>query len=79
MVENHLAGWLDNCEPLDLLLIESRQFGLPTSYDLGEDFKIVVLNYLRATSCSYWCTFCKAEAQNYSLNNVDWTVACAID
>ena len=45
MVENHLAGWLDNCEPLDLLLIENvGNLVCPTSYDLGEDFKIVVLS-----------------------------------
>ena len=45
MVENHLADWLDNCEPLDLLLIENvGNLVCPTSYDLGEDSKIVVLS-----------------------------------
>ena len=43
MVENHLTDWLD--ERLDLLLIENvGNLVCPTSYDLGEDAKIVVLS-----------------------------------
>lgn len=43
MVEEHLAGWL--IQDLDLLLIENvGNLVCPTSYDLGEDAKIVVLS-----------------------------------
>jgi hydrogenase nickel incorporation protein HypB len=41
MVENHLNGWL--ADGLDLLLIENvGNLVCPTSYDLGEDAKVVV-------------------------------------
>lgn len=43
MVEQHLAGWL--VQDLDLLLIENvGNLVCPTSYDLGEDAKVVVLS-----------------------------------
>jgi hydrogenase nickel incorporation protein HypB len=43
MVESHLAGW--NPDDLDLLFIENvGNLVCPTSYDLGEDAKIVVLS-----------------------------------
>jgi hydrogenase nickel incorporation protein HypB len=43
MVEGNLEGWLGG--PLDLLLIENvGNLVCPTSYDLGEDAKIVVLS-----------------------------------
>jgi hydrogenase nickel incorporation protein HypB len=43
MVESHLGGWLD--AGLQLLLIENvGNLVCPTSYDLGEDAKIVVLS-----------------------------------
>jgi hydrogenase nickel incorporation protein HypB len=43
MVEKHLHDWLDN--GLELLLIENiGNLVCPTSYDLGEDAKIVVLS-----------------------------------
>jgi hydrogenase nickel incorporation protein HypB len=43
MVEQHLAGWL--VHDLDLLLIENvGNLVCPTSYDLGEDAKVVVLS-----------------------------------
>jgi hydrogenase nickel incorporation protein HypB len=43
MVERHLDGWLD--EGLELLLIENvGNLVCPTSYDLGEDAKVVVLS-----------------------------------
>jgi hydrogenase nickel incorporation protein HypB len=43
MVENHLDDWLD--EGLELLFIENvGNLVCPTSYDLGEDAKIVVLS-----------------------------------
>jgi hydrogenase nickel incorporation protein HypB len=47
MVENHLHLWLDEGlgDPLDLLLIENvGNLVCPTSYDLGEDAKIVLLS-----------------------------------
>jgi len=47
MVENHLTDWLDGAidQPLDLLFIENvGNLVCPTSYDLGEDAKIVVLS-----------------------------------
>ena len=43
MVEKHLAGW--DLEGLDLLFIENvGNLVCPTSYDLGEDAKVVVLS-----------------------------------
>jgi hydrogenase nickel incorporation protein HypB len=43
MVEKHLEGW--DPEELDLLLIENvGNLVCPTSYDLGEDAKIVILS-----------------------------------
>ncbi len=43
MVERHLQGW--NLDDLDLLLIENvGNLVCPTSFDLGEDAKIVVLS-----------------------------------
>jgi hydrogenase nickel incorporation protein HypB len=43
MVENHLTGW--HLGILDLLLIENiGNLVCPTSYDLGEDAKVVVLS-----------------------------------
>jgi len=43
MVEKHLGDWLDN--GLELLLIENvGNLVCPTSYDLGEDAKVVVLS-----------------------------------
>jgi hydrogenase nickel incorporation protein HypB len=43
MVEKHLEGW--NLEEIDLLLIENvGNLVCPTSYDLGEDSKVVILS-----------------------------------
>jgi hydrogenase nickel incorporation protein HypB len=43
MVESHLTGW--GLDDLDLLLIENiGNLVCPTSYDLGEDAKVVVLS-----------------------------------
>jgi len=43
MIENNLTDWLT--DPLDLLFIENvGNLVCPTSYDLGEDAKIVVLS-----------------------------------
>jgi hydrogenase nickel incorporation protein HypB len=43
MVENHLDGWV--AQGLELLLIENvGNLVCPTSYDLGEDAKVVVLS-----------------------------------
>jgi hydrogenase nickel incorporation protein HypB len=43
MVETHLINW--NLEALDLLLIENvGNLVCPTSYDLGEDAKVVILS-----------------------------------
>jgi len=43
MVENHLIDW--DLEALDLLLIENvGNLVCPTSYDLGEDGKVVILS-----------------------------------
>jgi hydrogenase nickel incorporation protein HypB len=70
MVENHLADWLD--EPLDLLLIENvGNLVCPTSYDLGEDAKIVVLSVTEGEDkpLKYPGIFRKAELM--ILNKVD--------
>jgi hydrogenase nickel incorporation protein HypB len=72
MVENHLAGWLDDGEPLDLLLIENvGNLVCPTSYDLGEDAKIVVLSVTEGEDkpLKYPGIFRKAELM--ILNKVD--------
>jgi hydrogenase nickel incorporation protein HypB len=72
MVENHLAGWLDDGEPLDLLLIENvGNLVCPTSYDLGEDFKIVVLSVTEGEDkpLKYPGIFRKAELM--ILNKID--------
>jgi hydrogenase nickel incorporation protein HypB len=45
MVEQHLGDWLSDDAGLDLLLIENvGNLVCPTSYDLGEDGKVVVLS-----------------------------------
>jgi len=70
MVENHLADWLDR--QLDLLLIENvGNLVCPTSYDLGEDAKIVVLSVTEGEDkpLKYPGIFRKAELM--ILNKVD--------
>jgi hydrogenase nickel incorporation protein HypB len=70
MVENHLAGWLG--ERLDLLLIENvGNLVCPTSYDLGEDAKIVVLSVTEGEDkpLKYPGIFRKAELM--ILNKID--------
>jgi hydrogenase nickel incorporation protein HypB len=72
MVENHLANWLDDSEPLDLLLIENvGNLVCPTSYDLGEDAKIVVLSVTEGEDkpLKYPGIFRKAELM--ILNKID--------
>jgi hydrogenase nickel incorporation protein HypB len=72
MVENHLTGWLDNADPLDLLLIENvGNLVCPTSYDLGEDAKIVVLSVTEGEDkpLKYPGIFRKAELM--ILNKID--------
>ena len=72
MVENQLAGWLDDSEPLDLLLIENvGNLVCPTSYDLGEDAKIVVLSVTEGEDkpLKYPGIFRKAELM--ILNKID--------
>jgi len=72
MVENHLAVWLDDSEPLDLLLIENvGNLVCPTSYDLGEDAKIVVLSVTEGEDkpLKYPGIFRKAELM--ILNKID--------
>lgn len=70
MVENHLNGWLS--EGLELLLIENvGNLVCPTSYDLGEDAKIVVLSVAEGEDkpLKYPGIFRKAELM--ILNKVD--------
>jgi hydrogenase nickel incorporation protein HypB len=70
MVENHLNDWLN--EQLDLLLIENvGNLVCPTSYDLGEDAKIVVLSVTEGEDkpLKYPGIFRKAELM--ILNKVD--------
>jgi hydrogenase nickel incorporation protein HypB len=70
MVENHLTAWIG--EPLDLLLIENvGNLVCPTSYDLGEDAKIVVLSVTEGEDkpLKYPGIFRKAELM--VLNKVD--------
>jgi hydrogenase nickel incorporation protein HypB len=70
MVENHLSDWLS--ERLDLLLIENvGNLVCPTSYDLGEDAKIVVLSVTEGEDkpLKYPGIFRKAELM--VLNKID--------
>jgi hydrogenase nickel incorporation protein HypB len=70
MVENHLADWRN--ERLDLLLIENvGNLVCPTSYDLGEDAKIVVLSVTEGEDkpLKYPGIFRKAELM--ILNKID--------
>jgi len=70
MVEKHLGDWLDN--GLELLLIENvGNLVCPTSYDLGEDAKIVVLSVAEGEDkpLKYPGIFRKAELM--LLNKVD--------
>ncbi len=70
MVENHLADWLD--AQLDLLLIENvGNLVCPTSYDLGEDAKIVLLSVTEGEDkpLKYPGIFRKAELM--ILNKID--------
>jgi hydrogenase nickel incorporation protein HypB len=74
MVENHLTDWLDDGlnNGLDLLLIENvGNLVCPTSYDLGEDAKIVVLSVTEGEDkpLKYPGIFRKAELM--ILNKVD--------
>jgi hydrogenase nickel incorporation protein HypB len=74
MVENHLSNWLaeDISNSLDLLLIENvGNLVCPTSYDLGEDAKIVVLSVTEGEDkpLKYPGIFRKAELM--VLNKVD--------
>src|SRR5579863_5448908 len=70
MVEKHLDGW--DLEGLDLLFIENvGNLVCPTSYDLGEDAKIVVLSVCEGEDkpLKYPGIFRKAELM--ILNKVD--------
>jgi hydrogenase nickel incorporation protein HypB len=70
MVEKHLVGW--DPEGLDLLLIENvGNLVCPTSYDLGEDAKVVVLSVAEGEDkpLKYPGIFRKAELM--ILNKVD--------
>jgi len=72
MVENHAAGWLDDSEPLDLLLIENvGNLVCPTSYDLGEDAKIVVLSVTEGEDKPLKYPGIFRKAQLMVLNKVD--------
>ena len=72
MVENHLADWLDDGEPLDLLLIENvGNLVCPTSYDLGEDAKIVVLSVTEGEDKPLKYPGIFRKAQLMVLNKVD--------
>ena len=70
MVEKHLGDWLE--EGLELLLIENvGNLVCPTSYDLGEDAKIVVLSVAEGEDkpLKYPGIFRKAELM--ILNKID--------
>lgn len=70
MVEKHLAGW--SLEALDLLFIENiGNLVCPTSYDLGEDCKVVVLSVAEGEDkpLKYPGIFRKAELM--ILNKID--------
>jgi hydrogenase nickel incorporation protein HypB len=74
MVENHLEHWLGEGlgDGLDLLLIENvGNLVCPTSYDLGEDAKIVVLSVTEGEDkpLKYPGIFRKAELM--VLNKID--------
>lgn len=70
MVEKHLEGW--DLEGLDLLFIENvGNLVCPTSYDLGEDAKVVVLSVAEGEDkpLKYPGIFRKAELM--ILNKID--------
>jgi hydrogenase nickel incorporation protein HypB len=70
MVEKHLEGW--NLNELDILFIENvGNLVCPTSYDLGEDAKVVVLSVAEGEDkpLKYPGIFRKAEVM--ILNKVD--------
>jgi len=70
MVEKHLTGW--DLERLDLLFIENvGNLVCPTSYDLGEDAKVVVLSVAEGEDkpLKYPGIFRKAELM--ILNKID--------
>jgi len=70
MVENHVADWLE--EGLSLLFVENvGNLVCPTSYDLGEDAKIVVLSVAEGEDkpLKYPGIFRKAELM--ILNKID--------
>ncbi len=70
MVGKHLAGW--DLDALDLLLIENvGNLVCPTSYDLGEDAKVVVLSVAEGEDkpLKYPGIFRKAELM--ILNKID--------
>src|ERR1035438_8866656 len=70
MVERHLINW--DLEALDLLLIENvGNLVCPTSYDLGEDAKVVVLSVCEGEDkpLKYPGIFRKAELM--ILNKID--------
>jgi hydrogenase nickel incorporation protein HypB len=70
MVEKHLADW--DLKSLDLLLIENiGNLVCPTSYDLGEDAKVVVLSVAEGEDkpAKYPGIFRKAELM--ILNKID--------
>ncbi|MGA7239873.1 MAG: hydrogenase nickel incorporation protein HypB, partial [Bryobacteraceae bacterium] len=70
MVEKHLAGW--DLASLDLLFIENvGNLVCPTSYDLGEDAKVVVLSVAEGEDkpLKYPGIFRKAELM--ILNKID--------
>lgn len=74
MVENHLAAWLEEGvdQALELLFIENvGNLVCPTSYDLGEDAKIVVLSVTEGEDkpLKYPGIFRKAELM--ILNKID--------
>jgi hydrogenase nickel incorporation protein HypB len=70
MVERHLEGW--DLDQLDMLLIENvGNLVCPTSYDLGEDGKIVILSVTEGEDkpLKYPGIFFKAELM--LLNKID--------
>jgi hydrogenase nickel incorporation protein HypB len=74
MVENHLAAWLDEGidQPMEFLFIENvGNLVCPTSYDLGEDAKIVILSVTEGEDkpLKYPGIFRKAELM--VLNKID--------
>lgn len=74
MVESHFIDWLDDGlqDPLDILFIENvGNLVCPTSYDLGEDAKIVVLSVTEGEDkpLKYPGIFRKAELM--ILNKID--------